>query len=141
MIDSGSGYERRPRMGRASRNKGKVGQRELVALLRECGWDGAHTEAGAQSVGAKVPDVDAPGLPLWIECKYAKAFKLKEALRQAETDTTEDRQPVVMFRLSDRSGPRDDPFKKWMCLVDAEYLLLLERLKAMHWGKGEKADG
>jgi len=112
-------------MGRASRAKGKRGQRELAALLRDCGWVDAHTEAGAQSDGARVPDVDAPGLPIWIECKVGKRLDLLAAYRQAVGDAPGDRQPCVIARLVAGEGKRDDPCRQWMALVDAEWLLLI----------------
>ena len=65
-------------MGKTSRNKGKVGERELAKKLRELGFDARR---GQQFCGAN-GDADVVGLPnIHIECKRVEALRLYDALR------------------------------------------------------------
>lgn len=84
-------------MGKASRDKGKRGERELARLLRDRGYD-AHR--GAQNKGGPdSPDVD--GIPgIHIECKRTERLDLYGALDQARRDAGDD-VPVVMHRRND----------------------------------------
>ena len=68
-----------------SREKGKRGERELAAYLREHGFDGARR--GVQYNGAD-GSADVIGLPGWhIECKRVEALNVEKALSQAEADS------------------------------------------------------
>lgn len=68
-----------------SRQKGKVGEREFAALLREHGFDARR---GQQfSGGADSPDVVSDALPwLHIEVKRVQHLNLTDACAQAEGD-------------------------------------------------------
>ena len=68
-----------------SRNKGKVGEREFAALLRENGFDARR---GVQFAGgAESPDVVCEALAwLHIEVKRTQALNLADACAQAEGD-------------------------------------------------------
>lgn len=82
-------------MGKKSRNKGKVGERELAKKLRELGFDARR---GQQFCGAN-GDADVVGLPnIHIECKRVEALRLYDALAQATHDSKEGELPVVMHR-------------------------------------------
>jgi hypothetical protein len=89
-------------MSRSQRTKGKVGEREAAALLRELFPEAARTISQAR--GAE--DCDVGGTPYFVECKVgAKPAPLK-ALRQAKGDAAElgdERPPLVMCR-EDRRG-------------------------------------
>ncbi len=116
-------------MGRTSRSKGKRGQLEVRDLLLESNWPDAATEGGAQSHGALLPDVDAPGLPWWLEVKASGKPNILAAYRQAHKDAQgkRDREPVAATRLVASTGPRDDVCRlRWLATVDLEYLLSLE---------------
>lgn len=70
-------------MGKASRDKGKRGERELAALLRDYGYD---CRRGQQFCG-KNGDADVVGLPgIHIECKRVERLNLFEAMKQAIAD-------------------------------------------------------
>jgi len=86
-------------MARKSRTKGKVGEREVAALLRAHGFDGAR---GVQYQGG--PDsADVTGLPGWhIEVKRAETFSAYKALEQAVFDTQGTGAPVVFHRSNGR---------------------------------------
>ena len=97
-------------MGRFSRNKGKVGERELAHELTRV--LGVSARRGVQFRGSPdSPDViaDIPGIH--IECKRTERFRLYEALEQAIEDAganvpvvlhRQNRQPwVAVIRLDD----------------------------------------
>ena len=69
-----------------SRNKGKVGEREFAALLREQGFDARR---GQQfSGGAESPDVVSEALAwLHFEIKRVEKLNLMDACAQAEGDS------------------------------------------------------
>lgn len=70
-----------------SRNKGKVGEREFAALLREHGFDARRGQQFAG--GAESPDVVCEALAwLHIEVKRVQNLNLTDACVQAEGDQT-----------------------------------------------------
>ena len=82
-------------MGRASRDKGKKGERELASLLREYGYD---SRRGVQYNGAD-GSADVVGLPgIHIECKRVERLDLYGAMAQAERDAREGEIPAVFHR-------------------------------------------
>jgi hypothetical protein len=89
-------------VSKSQRTKGKVGEREAAALLRELFPEAARTISQAR--GAE--DCDVGGTPYFCEIKVgAKPAPLK-ALRQAKGDAKElgdERPPLVMCR-EDRRG-------------------------------------
>ena len=81
-------------MGQKSRNKGKVGERDLARRLRDYGYD-AHR--GVQYHGGE-DSPDVVGLPgIHIECKRTESFRMWDALAQAAHDAGGNI-PVVMHR-------------------------------------------
>jgi hypothetical protein len=103
-------------MSRMSRNKGKVGEREVAALLCAHGFDGAR---GVQYQGS--PDsADVTGIPgFHIEVKRAETFSAYKALEQAEKDAGADGVPVVFHRSNSRH---------WIVVMDAgDFLDLVTR--------------
>jgi len=68
-----------------SRNKGKVGEREFAALLREHGYDARRGQQFAG--GADSPDVVSDALAwLHVEVKRVQNLNLTDACVQAEGD-------------------------------------------------------
>lgn len=80
MAKTKSKAERR-RIGRLSRNKGKVGEREVATSLREL--FGPQVRRGWQARdGADAPDIE--GTPFWVEVKRGRpARSVGVAVRQA----------------------------------------------------------
>ena len=99
-------------MGKMSREKGKRGEREISAILREFGYD-AHR--GVQYKGGpNSPDVI--GLPgIHIEVKRTERLNLYDALAQSKHDAGED-MPVVMHRKNDCEWVVIQPLKDWINL-------------------------
>lgn len=82
-------------MGKASRDKGKRGERELAAKLREHGFD---SKRGLQYCGAD-GSADVVGLPgIHIECKRVERLDLTGAVEQAVSDARPEELPAVFHR-------------------------------------------
>lgn len=82
-------------MGKASREKGKRGERELAAALREHGYD---CRRGVQYCGAS-GDADVIGLPgVHIEAKRTERLNLHDALAQSIRDARPHELPTVFSR-------------------------------------------
>lgn len=100
-------------MGKLSRDKGKVGEREVAALLREYGFDGKR---GVQYQGGR-DSADVVGLPgFHIEVKRVEKFNLEAALGQAYEDCDNASIPVVFHRKSN---------KPWAVVMNARDFLKL----------------
>ena len=83
-------------MGSFSRNKGKVGERELAHELTRV--LGVAARRGVQFRGGPdSPDVVADIPDVHIECKRTERFRLYEALEQAVADAGSN-VPVVLHR-------------------------------------------
>jgi Holliday junction resolvase len=84
-------------MGLFSRNKGKVGERELAHELSRI--FGVSARRGVQFQGSPdSPDVVTEIPDLHIECKRTERFRLYEALDQAVDDCGATKIPVVFHR-------------------------------------------
>lgn len=78
-----------------SREKGKTGERELAAVLREYGYTARR---GQQFCGAN-GDADVVGIPgIHIECKRVEKLNIENAMTQSVNDAKPDETPVVMHR-------------------------------------------
>lgn len=102
-------------MGMKSKTKGKIGEREVAALLREFGFEGKRGQQFRGGAGS--PDVE--GLPgFHIEVKRCEAFQLYPALEQAEDDADLADTPVVFHRPNGRA---------WVAVLDARLFLKVVR--------------
>ncbi|TXI11695.1 MAG: hypothetical protein E6Q76_02130 [Rhizobium sp.] len=102
-------------MGLMSKTKGKTGEREIAALLREYGFGGAR---GVQYQGGK-DSADVTGLPGYhIEVKRVERFDLEAAMAQARSDADGAAVPVVFHRKSKHG---------WVVVLDADKFLQLVR--------------
>ena len=82
-------------MGKASRNKGKAGEREVARLCRDYGYD---TTRGQQYSGRG--EADVVGLPgVHIEVKRVERLNLHAAMEQSIRDAKGDI-PIVVHRMS-----------------------------------------
>jgi Holliday junction resolvase len=102
-------------MSARSRNKGKVGEREVAQLLRDHGFDARR---GVQFQGG--PDSpDVIGLPgVHVEVKRTESFRLYPALEQAKTERKDGDIPAVFHRANSRP---------WVVVLPAEDFLGLVR--------------
>lgn len=99
-------------IGRGSKNKGKVGEREVAALLCKYGFDARRGQQ--YSGGDDAPDVkhNIPGIH--IEVKRTEQFPLWAAMAQAIEDAKIGDMPVVFHR---KNG------KPWVVVLDANDFL------------------
>lgn len=104
-------------MSANSNLKGKRGERELAAFLRERGFEarrGQQFKGGADS-----PDVVCEALPtIHLECKRVEAGNLYNWLTQA-VDDAGDKTPVVAHRRNN---------KEWVAIMR-----LTDLLEMMKW--------
>lgn len=105
--------------GRASRDKGARGEREIANRFKAAGF-GARRAVGQFASGSDLPDVET-NLPLWVEVKRGARTNIRAALRQAEEASgTKNLIPVAITR--------DDNEKDAVAsLRFAHYLDLLRR--------------
>lgn len=95
-------------MGKMSRDKGKRGEREIAAKLREAGYD---TRRGQQFCGAN-GDADVVGLPgIHIEVKRTERAMLYDWMSQAKSDARDGETPVIFHRRNDHS---------WLAIMDMD---------------------
>ena len=101
--------------GRTSRNKGKVGERELAAALRAEGFESARR--GQQYSGSET-SADVVGLPgIHIECKRVEKLNIYEAVEQAQRDAGESGElPAVFHRRNRKPWLVTMPPSDWMIL-------------------------
>lgn len=101
-------------MGRASREKGKRGEREAAKALNEL--LGTECRRGQQFSGVEGRDV--VGLPgVHIECKRTEKLSLYKAVEQAKRDAG-DEVPLLLHRRND---------SEWLAVVPLTSLLRLAR--------------
>lgn len=103
--------------GKSSQRKGRKGEFELAAILREHGYD---VQAAEPLNYGTIPDLT--GLPhVHIECKRAETTKIWDWFFQAQADAKKfnDGRPAIFFRRS-RSP--------WMvCMELSDWLELYKR--------------
>lgn len=101
-------------MGKTSKTKGKVGEREVAKLVAKYGFEARRGQQFAG--GTDSPDVvhDIPGVH--IEVKRAEQFNFKAAMDQAERDRKDAEVPVVFHRKN------SDP---WFVVMYAEDFLFM----------------
>lgn len=90
-------------MGRASREKGKRGEREcrdeLGEVFRCAARRGVQYQGGAES-----PDVVLPGVPVHVEAKRTERLALWPAVDQAKADAPTGATPIVWHKPNRRGS-------------------------------------
>lgn len=100
-----------------SRTKGKVGEREWAAWLRERGFEarrGVQYQGGPES-----PDVVCPDLQYFFEVKRVENLNLGSAYAQAARDAKPGTVPVVAHRRNRGEWMVTMLAEDWMELVKA----------------------
>lgn len=87
-------------MGKLSKNKGKVGERETAALLRSYGFGARRGQQFAG--GGDSPDVVHDMEGFHIEVKRTEQFGLWAALDQATRDMKPGETPLIFHRKNNR---------------------------------------
>lgn len=97
-------------MSKASKDKGKRGEREVAAFLRSQGYDARR---GVQYHGGQ-DSPDVIGLPgVHIEVKRTERFDPYGALSQSKGDAGSD-MPIVIHRRNDCEWVVVQPLKDWI---------------------------
>ena len=90
-------------MGRASREKGKRGEREAAAELAAI--LGCDARRGVQYQGGPgSPDVVLDGVPIHVEAKRVERLQLWAALEQAKADAPAGSVPIVWHKPNRRGS-------------------------------------
>lgn len=116
-------------IGRSSKRKGKIGELEVVNLLKVAGYN-AHRSMQYCGATGDAPDVVVEGLPLHIEVKRVEKLNLKQAYEQAIHDSKANGNndiPAVFHRQSR---------ELWMVTLSAEDFL--EFCKNLYKGDVQK---
>src|SRR5579859_6823449 len=111
-----------------SRNKGKRGELELAAFLKEHGYENARRGQQFKGGGDSPDVVGVPGLH--IECKRVEALRLYPALAQAHRDAGDGTVPVVLHRCNG---------EEWVAILSADDFLNIWK-RATGEGLGEQSD-
>lgn len=105
-------------IGRSSKRKGKIGELEVVNLLKAAGFKNAHRTAQYKGKTGQAGDVE--GLPgIHIEVKRVERLNLKKAYEQAVNDSKENGNneiPAVFHRGS---------YEPWMVTLSLQDFLEL----------------
>ena len=115
-------------MGKMSKNKGKVGERELAAELRRL--LGIEARRGVQYCGSpNSPDVVADISGVHVEIKRTERLSLYSAMRQTVGDAGTDKVPMVFHRQNR---------EEWLAIVRLNDLPeLVNHLSALKKNNGE----
>ncbi len=103
-------------MGKMSKDKGKVGEREVAELIRSYGFEARRGQQHRGGPGT--PDVihSIPGVH--VEVKRKERFNLYDALDQAHDDSSTAETAVVFHRRNN---------KRWVVILDADAFLRMAR--------------
>ena len=104
------------KMGRASKNKGKVGEREVANLLKSYGFEAKRGVQFGRGESDN-PDVKHNIPNTHIEVKRTEGLSLYKAMDQAEDDAGSTQKPIVFHRRNNR---------EWLVIMKAEDYLKLE---------------
>lgn len=85
-------------IGKASKAKGGRGERDVVSLFRENGYDAHRTQQYCGYTEKGAPDVDVSPFLLHVEVKRRERLNLQGAIDQAVRDHKEGTYPVVFSK-------------------------------------------
>ena len=106
----------RSQIGRTSRTKGKVGEREVAHLFIDNGFPDAHRSAQCRG-NSKDGEADVAGVPgIHIEVKRVEKLNLELAMQQAVRDSElqKDGKPTVIHRKNGGDWLVTMKFEDWM---------------------------
>lgn len=101
-------------MGAMSKTKGKVGEREVAALLKKYGFEARRGQQFAG--GGDSPDVVHSMEGFHVEVKRSETFALYDALAQANRDKKQNEDALVFHRRNN---------KPWVVVMEAEAFMEL----------------
>lgn len=102
--------------GKASRNKGAGGEREIVLLLKARGYTDARRAAYSGAMAHEKGDV--VGLPgHHVEVKRCEKLSLPAWTRQAESQAKPEETAIVVYRSSNEPWRVSLPFDAYLDLI------------------------
>ena len=110
-------------MAKNSNRKGKVGELEVAALLREHGFEARRGQQYSGGPGS--PDVVHSIPNVHLEVKRTEALSLYPALQQARDDAGDGEVPVVFHRRSRH---------EWVAILPAKDFLEMQQIVAAALG-------
>lgn len=117
-------------MGKMSRDKGKVYEREIANALKTHGYD---TRRSAQVMGKTGQAADVVGLPgIHIEAKRQEQIRIYDWMEQAIRDSEASGKgdlPAVFFRKNNE--------KTMVCMRLDDWMEIYKEWEAGNWLKGE----
>lgn len=121
-------------MGKAEREKGKRGEREVSNILKEYGY--TQAKRGVQYHGG--PDSpDVVGIPgIHFEVKRVETLNLKAAIKQSVNDAADDEIPVVVHRKSREPWYVTLSLEDFIPLVQGTQMAIEEG--CCHWPEASK---
>lgn len=114
-------------MGKLSRDKGKVGEREVAELIRSYGFEARRGQQHRGGPGS--PDVIHNIPNVHIEVKRMERFNLYEALEQAVSEAEPDDVPVVFHRRN---------LTQWVAVLDANHFLEIMQYVVLNMDEPEE---
>lgn len=100
-----------------SKSKGKRGELEVAAILREHGY---NARRGQQYSGAS-GDPDVVGLPGYhVEVKFREHLNIFEAMEQSKQDAKPGEIPVVIHRKSREKWLVTFELERWLSECDSD---------------------
>ena len=114
--------------GKANRERGKRGEREVATLLKGYGYDARR---GVQYSG-KTGQADVEGLPgIHIEVKRTERLSIYDAMEQSSGDGRTGEVPIVMHR-KDR--------KDWVVIMRADDFMEMYKYAEMYAEMGKETN-
>ena len=112
-----------------SKQKGKRGELEVAAILRNAGFKDARR---SQQFAGMNGDADVVGLPgVHLEVKRNERLNIYEAWEQSRSDSKGMEIPWVVHRKNN---------KPWLCTMGFEEAILLYRLAGLDNGETKQED-
>ena len=106
----------RSQIGRTSRTKGKVGEREVAHLFIDNGFPDAHRSAQCRG-NSKDGEADVAGTPgIHVEVKRGEKLNLENAMQQSirDSELQKDGIPVVIHRKNGTEWLVTMRFSDWV---------------------------
>lgn len=113
----------RSQIGRTSRTKGKVGEREVAHLFIDNGFSDAHRSAQCRG-NSKDGEADVAGTPgIHVEVKRVEKLNLENAMQQSirDSELQKDGTPVVIHRKNGAEWLVTMRFSDWIEWYKHEY--------------------
>ena len=108
-------------MGKASRDKGKRGERECRDIWKMHGYENAHRSQQFSGRGESAADIEGVDPRLHIETKVGYSYKkVYDFMEQAKADAKDGQIPIVNCKM-DR--------QEWLCVLRLEDFIEIWKCK------------